>query len=78
MVFERLQEIISEQLGIEKSEISLNSNIIDDIGADSLDMVEMLMNVEKEWDIVIDDSEISDIETMQDVVDFVEAKIKQK
>ena len=76
MVFEKLKEIISEQLGIDKESITLESNIVEDIGADSLDMVEMLMNVEKEWDIVIDDSEIADIETMKDVVEFVEAKIK--
>lgn len=76
MVFEKLQNMISEQMGIDKSEIKLQTDIIKDIGADSLDMVEILMNVESEWGIEVDDSEVGDIKTIADVVEFIENKIK--
>lgn len=76
MILEKLQEMISEQLGIEKSKITLDSDIINDLKADSLDIVEMLMGVENEWGIEIDDSEVSGIKTIKDVVDFIEQKAK--
>ncbi len=75
MIFEKLQDMIADQLGINKDKIQLNSNIAKDIGADSLDIVEMLMTIEENWDIVIDDSEITGIQTIEDVVKFIESKI---
>lgn len=75
MIFEKLQAMVAEQMGIDKSEISLDSDIIEDIGADSLDIVEMLMNVEAEWNITVDDSEVAGMKTISDVVEFITKKI---
>lgn len=75
MIFDKIQAMIAEQMGVAEDDITMDSDIIKDIGADSLDIVEMLMNVENEWGIVIDDSEVADIKTVGDVVSFIESKI---
>lgn len=72
MVFEKFQEMIHAQLGIDKSKITMDADIIKDIGADSLDIVEMLMDVESEWGITIDDDAVKDLHTIGDVVRYVE------
>lgn len=72
MVFEKIQEMIHAQLGIDKSKITMDADIIKDIGADSLDIVEMLMDVESEWGITIDDDAVKDLHTIGDVVRYVE------
>ncbi len=77
MIFEKLQDIIADQLDIDKEKITLDSDINKDIGADSLDIVEMLMSVEKEWNIIVDDSDAGDIHTIKDVVEFIERKVKK-
>lgn len=76
MIFQKLQQMIAQQLGIELSKITPDSDIINDIHADSLDIVELLMSVESEWGIEIDDSEVADMKTVGDVVSFIEAKAK--
>lgn len=75
MVFEKLRDLIVKQMGVDRDSITLDSDIFDDIGADSLDIVEMLMDVESQWDIVVDDSEILGFRTVGDVVKLVEQKI---
>lgn len=76
MILEKLKDMIAEMLGKDKSEITADSDIIKDIGADSLDIVEMLMNVENEWGITIDDDEVASMHTVGDVVKFIENRIK--
>ena len=78
MIFEKLQEMIVQQLNLSKSDVTLASDIIKDLGADSLDIVEVLMNVEDEWDIVIDDDDIPTIKTVGDVVSCIEKKLAAK
>lgn len=73
MIFDKVQSMMAEQMGISKDDITLDSDIIKDIGADSLDIVEMLMNVETEWGIVIDDSEAATLKSVRDVVEFIQA-----
>lgn len=75
MVFEKLRDLIVKQMGVDRDSITLDSDIFDDIGADSLDIVEMLMDVESQWNIVVDDSEILGFRTVGDVVKLVEQKI---
>ena len=75
MVFEKLQAMIAEQLGLDKDEIKLESNIVKDLHADSLDLVETLMNIEDEWGITIADGDVADIETVGDVVKLIESRI---
>ena len=75
MVFEKLQAMIAEQLNLDKDEIKLESNIVKDLHADSLDLVETLMNIEDEWGITIADGDVADIETIGDVVKLIESRI---
>ena len=73
MVFEKLKQIVTEKLRVPADKILLSSDIVKDLGADSLDIVEMLMDVETEFDIVIDDDAITSLKTVGDVVNYVEA-----
>lgn len=75
MVFEKLQAMIADQLGLDTDEIKLESNIVKDLHADSLDLVETLMNIEDEWGITIADGDVADIETVGDVVKLIESRI---
>ena len=71
MVFEKVKKIIVEQLGVEEDEISMESSFIDDLGADSLDIVELIMALEEEFDIEIPDSEAEKIAIVGDAVDYI-------
>jgi acyl carrier protein len=70
-VFEKVKKIIVEQLGVEEDEITMESSFIDDLGADSLDIVELIMALEEEFDLEIPDSEAEKISTVGDVVDYI-------
>ena len=71
MIFEKVQEKVAEQLGVDADEVSLESSFIDDLGADSLDIVELLMALEEEFDIEIPDEEAEKLSTVGDVVDYI-------
>jgi len=71
-VFEKLKGIIVEQLGVKESEISLEAHFADDLGADSLDIVEMIMAVEEEFGIQVSDEEAESLTKVKDVVKFIE------
>jgi len=71
MEFEKIREIISEQLGIDKEEITLDTSIYDDLGADSLDLVELIMAFEQEFDLEIDDDDVEKIKTIGDAVNYI-------
>ena len=73
MVFEKVKEIIVEQLGVEEDEITMESSFIDDLGADSLDIVELIMALEEEFDMEIPDEEAEKITSVGDVVDYIKA-----
>ncbi len=68
---ERIKEIIVEQLGVEKDQITLDASLIDDLGADSLDTVELVMAFEEEFDIEIPDEDAEKIRTVRDVTDYL-------
>lgn len=76
MVIERVRELLAEQLGMNVADIKPESRIIDDIGADSLDIVEMLMTVEQEWGLIIDDEDMLKFTTVQSVADYIAEKTK--
>ena len=77
----RLQSIVGQQLGINPSKIKPETNFTKELGADSLDVVELVMLIENEFDIEIEDQVASQITTIQDVLDYIERKsstIKKK
>jgi acyl carrier protein len=76
VVFEKVKDIIVEQLGIEESEITMESSFIDDLGADSLDIVELIMALEEEFDLEIPDKEAEKISTVGDAVEYIKAHSK--
>lgn len=70
-VFEKIKSIIVEQLGVQEDAVNLDSSFIDDLGADSLDIVELIMALEEEFDIEIPDSDAEKIVTVNDVVEYI-------
>ena len=71
MVFEKIREIIAEQTGNDEEEITLDTNVKDDLDADSLDLFQIINDIEDEFDISVEDPEA--IVTVKDIVDFVES-----
>tara|TARA_Y100000590_G_scaffold434238_1_gene552222 strand:- start:3653 stop:3883 length:231 start_codon:yes stop_codon:yes gene_type:complete len=70
-VEERVQKIVCEQLGVSQEEVKLAASFIDDLGADSLDTVELVMAFEEEFEIEIPDEEAEEIATVQNAVDYI-------
>ncbi len=75
MVFEKIKDIVAEQLGKDAQDITMDSTFVEDLGADSLDVVELVMALEDEFDIEIDEDEAGNISTVGDVVDYIKARI---
>jgi acyl carrier protein len=69
----RVQEIISEQLGVAADQVTPEASFIEDLGADSLDIVELVMALEEEYGMEISDEDAEKIRTVKDVVDYIEA-----
>lgn len=74
MVFDKVKELISEQLDIKADDITEASNIQDDLGADSLDVVDLVMALEDEFDVEIPEDQVENIKTVGDIVKFIEDK----
>jgi len=72
MVFDKIREILSTQLDIDADEISMDTKIVEDLGADSLDVVEMLASAEDEFDVEIPDEKIESLKTIGDVVEYIQ------
>ena len=73
---DRVSTIIVEQLGVTKQELAPEASFIDDLGADSLDIVELVMAMEEEFDIEIPDDDAEKIQTIKDVIIYVKGKIE--
>lgn len=73
MVFETVQKLIAEQLEIDPSTITLESNLVTDLKADSVDVMEVVMNLESEYDMEFAFEKLSEIKTVGDVVAYIEA-----
>ena len=73
MVFEKVRDIIAEQFDVETDEVTAESNIVDDFGADSLDVVDLISSVEDEFDVQIPDEKVESIKTVGDIVAFIES-----
>ena len=77
MVFETVRELLAHQLEVEPESITLDTDIFDDLGADSLDVVELVMSIEEEYDIVITEERASNVRTVGQVVDLLEELMKK-
>ncbi|MFL0246976.1 acyl carrier protein [Candidatus Clostridium stratigraminis] len=77
MIFEKVRDIIADQLGIDADEISMESSFMDDLGADSLDIVELIMALESDFDLEIPDEDAEKISTVANVVDYIKAHTEE-
>ncbi len=75
-IFEKVQKIVSEQLGVESTEVIPTASFANDLGADSLDTVELVMALEEEFDIEIPDEAAEEIATVQSAVNYIRDKSK--
>ncbi|MBE6794738.1 MAG: acyl carrier protein [Ruminococcaceae bacterium] len=73
MVFEKVKVILAEQFDVEEDTITMDTNLEDDLSADSLDVVDLLMSIEDEFEIEIPDEEIENIRTVAELVSFIES-----
>ncbi len=76
MEFEKVKSIIVDQLGVEESAVTMDASFIDDLGADSLDLVELIMALEEEFNMEIPDGEAENIKVVSDVVNYIKANSK--
>lgn len=74
-ILEKIKAIIVEQLGVTDTAVTMEASFIDDLGADSLDIVELVMAIEEEFDIEIPDSDAEKVVTVGDVVDYIKENV---
>lgn len=72
MIIDKVKELLAEQLGIDAKTINDDSSILEDLGADSLDIIEMLMTLEDEYGVTIPDDKINQVKTVKEVADLIE------
>ena len=73
-IFEEIREIVSEQLGLQSEEVKPEALFIDDLGADSLDIVELVMALEERFDIEVPDEDAEKMQAVSDVIEYIETK----
>lgn len=75
---ERVRKIVADQLGVKEEEITLESSFVDDLGADSLDTVELVMALEEEFETEIPDEDAEKIETIQDAINYINEHLSKE
>lgn len=73
-MLEKIVNIVVEQLDVDADQVTIDSSFVDDLGADSLDTVELIMAFEEEFDVEIPDEDAQKIKTVKDVIDYLESK----
>ena len=76
MVFEKVKKIIAEELNVSADKITMESNLVEDLEADSLDAVEIIVRIEEEFDLQVDDEAAESVKTVGDFVKCIEANLK--
>ena len=71
--FDKVKAIVVEQLGVDEAEVTIDSTFIDDLGADSLDIVELIMGIEEEFNVEIPDDVAEKIKTVKDTVEYIDS-----
>ena len=77
MVFDKIKDIIVEQLDVEEDAVTMEASITEDLGADSLDVVDLVMSIEESFDVEIPDEEVENIKTVGDIVKYIENKVEE-
>lgn len=77
MVFDKIKEILVDQLGVDESEVTMEAAFIDDLAADSLDVVELIMTMEEEFGIEIDEEDVESLTTVGAAVEYIKAHSNQ-
>lgn len=72
MVFEKVRDILCDQLDLEQDEVTMTSSIVENLGADSLDMVDLVMSIEDEFELEVADEDVEGIKTVGDIVRYIE------
>jgi acyl carrier protein len=75
-IIEKVKQIIAEQLGVDEGEVTPSASFVDDLGADSLDQVELVMALEEAFDVEIPDEDAEKIRTVQDAIDYIDKHAK--
>ena len=73
MIFDEVREILAEQLDVDKDSIEMNSKLAEDLGADSLDAIDIVMTIEDQYAIEVPDDNIENMKTVEDIVSFIES-----
>ncbi len=71
-IFDKLKELVVDQLGVEEDEVTMEVSMQDDLGADSLDLVDLVMSVEEEFGVKVADEDLENIKTVGDIVNYIE------
>ena len=71
-IFDKLKELVVDQLGVEEDEVTMEASMQDDLGADSLDLVDLVMSVEEEFGVKVADEDLEIIKTVGDIVNYIE------
>ena len=77
MVFDKIKDIIVEQLDVEEDAVTMEASITEDLGADSLDVVDLVLSIEESFDVEIPDEEVENIKTVGDIVKYIENKVEE-
>lgn len=72
MTFDKIKDLIVDQLDVEEGSVTMDTNIQDDLGADSLDIVDLIMAVEDEFEVKIEDEEVENLKTVGDIVNYID------
>lgn len=76
MTFEKVRKIIAKNLSVDEAKVTMEADFVNDLGADSIDLVEIYMDLEDEYNMSIPDDELPNIKTVADLVNFVDSKVK--
>ena len=77
MIFDKIKELIVDQLGVDEDAVTAEANIQDDLGADSLDIVDLIQTIEDEYDLSIPDEAVEEIKTVGDIVNYIEKNTEE-
>lgn len=77
VIFNKVRNVIVEQLGVDEDIVTMDAAFLDDLGADSLDIVEFVMALEEEFGIEVEDEDVEKISTVRDVVEYIEEQIEE-